>query len=476
MSSEAARERYPYPVETPETVRAQQRALSNLGRLLLDSHADVDDQVLQASESWRSGTATTALTDTRRMSTAMRSDSDAVEGCLGAVTTYVGRLEDARELVDGVRTRFDQAGQDRTTALQDVPEWATNGHLRGEHRDGVQAAYQATLDQLDAEHAEIGTDLRSHATPAVSALRAAVEVLAPHAPTSMSLDQVAYADAAVDLELTGDSLYEYALREAGLLDGASPDGHYAAWLENAEANGVSVATVLEIAREHGITPESFEVLDGLEEVVDPDGKSFFLLSDDISAEDARLATLMTYVLNAGTDYGDTAEDNDHPETPYSAAEVQRIIDRQADNDWSYDEDVAFVHRNGGVLATTPNGIVMGLGGDWLQDLYSLNGGTTFGDIFMVNIDDTDDPAGVMRAAIRDGVAWYQFDDGSIGPGRNQLDLDRLLHHEEVHSQQYADLGRGLFFAAYLVEAGLAALPFTAENYYERDAGLGDGGY
>ncbi|MDN5895195.1 MAG: hypothetical protein L0H93_14375 [Nocardioides sp.] len=136
----------------------------------------------------------------------------------------------------------------------------------------------------------------------------------------------------------------------------------------------------------------------------------------------------------------------------------------------------FVNGNGGRLATTPNGMLMGLGGNWLQDKYSLNRGTTWGDIFMLNIDDTDDPDQVLREAIRGGEAYYQFDDGSIGQGSSHLDLDRLLHHEERHSQQWARLGYLGFITAYLAEGGIEWLPFTGPNFYEDDAGLSDGGY
>ncbi|MDO9454498.1 hypothetical protein [Nocardioides sp.] len=467
MSSAAAQAKFEYPIETPETVETQKKALHNIGRLLLDSHADVNDSVLTASDSWRSDTAYTALGDTQKLSTAMKGDSDAVEAAIGPMTTYVGRIEHARDRIDVLRDRYDQAGEDRTTELQHPPDWADNTYLRGEFRDGVQAAYQATIDQLEAEYEDVKADLRSDAAPAVTALREAIEVLAPDAPTSMSLDQVAYQAAAANLSLTGDTPYEYALREAGLLTGPTPTGYYADWLENAEANGVSVQTILEIAQTHGITPEDFSILDGMEEVTDADGKTFFILPDGTSGDDAELAVLMTYILNAGTGYGDGTEHDFDPE-PYDSYEVQRIIDRQHANDWSYDDDVAFVQDNGGRLATTPNGMLMGLGGNWLQDLYSQNGGTTYGDIFMLNVDDVDDEGAVLADAIRSGQATYQDDDGNVYQGN--LDLDRLLHHEERHSQQWAREGYVGFLSSYVWEQ------VFGDDETEKDAGLSDGGY
>ena len=263
--------------------------------------------------------------------------------------------------------------------------------------------------------------------------------------------------------------YERLLREAGLLTGPTPDGFYAQWLENAERRRVSPEVIVDIARRHGITPEDFAVLDGMEQITDSDGKSFFLLPTDISGEDARKGALMTYILNAGTDYGAAGRRpgvrNDFPETPYSADEVQRIIDRQDANSWSYNDDVGFVHGNGGRLVTTPNGIMMGAGGNRLQDLYSWKGGTAWGDIFMFNIDNPEDAGDQLRDVAESGRAWYVNDETGDAYAGN-LDLDRLLHHEERHSQQWADKGYGLMV--------LAAL--TDIDGLERDAGLSDGGY
>ncbi len=188
-------------------------------------------------------------------------------------------------------------------------------------------------------------------------------------------------------------------------------------------------------------PDSFTVLDGMEKVTDPDGKSYFLMPPGTSGEDARKAALMTYILNCGTDYGENPQ-TDFPETPYSADEVQRIIDRQNANAWSYNRDVDFVHDNGGRLMTTPNGMLMGgLGGNQYQDMFSEGGGSTWGgDIFMVNIDDPSDPAQTLRDMVDDGVMWYPTEGGEGAPGNNRLDLDRILHHEEIHSQQWQQKG------------------------------------
>ena len=114
------------------------------------------------------------------------------------------------------------------------------------------------------------------------------------------------------------------------------------WLENAERQGVSPEVVDEIARRHSITTESFQILEKMEEIKDPDGKSFFLIPPGTSGDEARKATLMTYIVNAGTGYGKPGKQPaDFSEPPYSAAEVARIGNRQKANRWSYSRDVRF---------------------------------------------------------------------------------------------------------------------------------------
>ncbi|MGW4947258.1 hypothetical protein ACWEOZ_37385 [Actinoplanes sp. NPDC004185] len=265
---------------------------------------------------------------------------------------------------------------------------------------------------------------------------------------------------------------EQGLRDAGLLTGPPAAGHYREWLENAVRRGVSIDTITKIAADHHITPADFSILDGMEEIrEDEDGngifKSYFLMPTDISGDDAAKAVRMTYILNAGTDYGTEGETTDFAPTPYGSEELQRITDRQRENSFSYDDDVGFVHGNGGRLVTTPNGMMMGMGGNFIQDQFSQQGGTTWGDTFMLNIDDPDDPAQQLRDVVSSGHAWYEGDDG---PYQGALDTDRLLHHEERHSQQWAREGYTKFLASYGWEK------ITGGNQTEEDAGLSDGGY
>ncbi|RUP03722.1 MAG: hypothetical protein EKK34_17865 [Mycobacterium sp.] len=238
------------------------------------------------------------------------------------------------------------------------------------------------------------------------------------------------------------------------MTGPPPTGYVSRWLDNAARRSVEPDVVVGVAGT-GLAG-SLHLLQGCEEITDRHGKSYFLLPRDATGADARMAVLLAYVVNAGTDYAA----GDFAETPYSAAEVLRIMDRQRANGWSYDRDVRFVHRNGGRLAATPHGILMGLGGNWIQRLFSQRGGTTWGDIFLVNTPRVDDPAQVLR---------------DIVSSRGTLDLDRLLHHEEVHSAQWAALGYAGMLRAYGWEL-VRELVFRKTNRLELAAGLRDGGY
>jgi hypothetical protein len=251
-----------------------------------------------------------------------------------------------------------------------------------------------------------------------------------------------------------------------------PDAH-GTWRINAERRGVTIAAD-EIAESCGFGAASFAVLERCEEITDPGGKSFFLLPRGTSPADARDAVLMTYVLNAGTGYG---SGNDFPPTPYSAGEVRRIAARQRANGWSYRLDVGFVHRNGGRLVTTPNGMLVGLGGNRLLGVFSRQGGTAWGDIFLVNLPSAAGapagPAEQLRRIVRSGHAWFTGRDGL--PFESGLELDRVLHHEERHCVQWATRG----YAGMLRDYGWELIRervFGRTNRLEEDAGLSDGGY
>ena len=106
-------------------------------------------------------------------------------------------------------------------------------------------------------------------------------------------------------------------------------------------------------------------------------------------------------------------------------------------------------------------MLMGLGGNWIQRLFSQQGGTAWGEIFMVNVSTTD-PAEELRRIVRSGRA-------------HNLDLDRVLHHEERHSRQWAARGYAGMLRDYSWEL-VRELVFGKANRLEEDAGLSDGGY
>lgn len=236
-----------------------------------------------------------------------------------------------------------------------------------------------------------------------------------------------------------------------------------AWLSNIDRRAVGPHAVTEIVRAQGITRDTFRSLDVMEQVTDPDGKSFFVIPRTAGGDAVRRAVLLTYLLNAGTGYGRRGACSDFPETPYGAAEMRRIIDRQRANRWSY-AVVRGICNTGGCVAATPNGVLMVVGGNRIHGSFSHRGGTMWGDLFLVNSQQACDPARRLHEII---------ETGRLGPGGP--DLDALLHHEEIHAQQWAALGPVRMPARYLAEEARARI-FGGVNSFEKDAGLRDGGY
>lgn len=201
----------------------------------------------------------------------------------------------------------------------------------------------------------------------------------------------------------------------------------------------------------------------MQRFTDPNGKSYFVIPRATGGDDARRAALLTYLLNVGTGYGRPGTRSDFPETPYGAAEVRRIADRQRANRWSY-AVVRSICNTGGCVLTTPNGVLMVLGGNRIHGSFSHRGGTMWGDLFLVNAERVSDPARRLREIVESG----RF-------GRGGPSLEMLLHHEEIHAQQWAALGPVRMPARYLAEEARARV-FGGVNNFEKDAGLRDGGY
>ncbi|QKT08534.1 hypothetical protein HUN08_16000 [Gordonia sp. X0973] len=214
-----------------------------------------------------------------------------------------------------------------------------------------------------------------------------------------------------------------------------------------------------------------DVLASMTPVLDPGGKSYFLVPVAMSGPALRRAVLATLVHNAGSGYGADPE-CDFPATPFTADEVFRIRVRQRANSWSYGRALAMAVATGARLVTTPNGMLMGAGGNWPTRLFSQRGGTTWGDVFVLNAGKNVDATTVLLAATAAAAPVYERG-ARLVEGR--LHLDRLLHHEEIHSQQWARYGRTRFAAAYLREQSRAVLT-GQPNRFEVEAGLRDGGY
>ena len=243
------------------------------------------------------------------------------------------------------------------------------------------------------------------------------------------------------------------------------------WLANAERRRVDPATIDAIGAHWRLGPEGFAALASMVELTDPHGKSFFLLPADTTAARARAAALQTCLLNAGTGYGDAGAPTDFAPTAYSLGELRRVAARQQANRWSYGA-VRPLLGSGGALVATPNGILMGLGGSGPQTRFVRRGGTTYGDLFLINLDPRLGAGWQLRVIVESGRMWYR---GDGAPVRGGLDLDRILHHEERHCRQWARLGPVRMVGAYL-GAEARARWSGGVNRFEAEAGLADGGY
>ncbi len=250
-----------------------------------------------------------------------------------------------------------------------------------------------------------------------------------------------------------------SLRNAGLLGQKDvPGAIYEAWIKATLATGLTPAQIVDRARQEGVDLHTFDTLDGLQMVKEPNGKMFFVIT---SAGDARQIVELTQLVNGGE--------------PSKA-------ENHGKNGFSYDGDVQLVLHTGGALIATPMGTMMGMGGNPIVDMFSQNGGTTWGDIFMLN-GNPDDPKQALINIIESGH----------NPNANADDtahtLDRLLHHESIHSDQWARYGYTDFIARYLdastnwtwrgwgpFKMWLPEERDPCDNEYEQEAGLDDGGY
>ncbi|MDR1824422.1 MAG: hypothetical protein LBR27_03700 [Bifidobacteriaceae bacterium] len=270
---------------------------------------------------------------------------------------------------------------------------------------------------------------------------------------------------------------------------------------------------ISLAQAHGIKPEHFRALAGLERFTDPAGQAYYLLPGGIGQAGAQRLVLLAYLDGLGR-LDATVPDGAVPDgavpggvvaggvvpggvvpsgvvagdvvaggvvagdvvpggvVPDAVADFERITLRQRANRWSYGLALRLVQRHGGALVTTPNGLLMGLGGGRLARWAARQGGTTYGDVFLLHLGRPADAAAVLGGVIGSGRTAHLDGAGRVKTGR--LALARLLAHEERHARQWAELGRVRFALSYLWQEATGR--HGRRNKWERAAGLADGGY
>jgi hypothetical protein len=180
VASETAQALYPYPAESPGTIRIAEHQIGDVAALLNDTGADVDDGSLLLSSSWRSDSAARAVSDVRVLAKLLPADGGRLGTAAAASSRYVSGLEDARDGIDAIRTRYDAAVATRDQANAHVPEvLKANRYEREEYRHGNQSDLDAQKKKLDVDY---DTELATLATVragVLNDLQGVLDVLAP---------------------------------------------------------------------------------------------------------------------------------------------------------------------------------------------------------------------------------------------------------------------------------------------------------
>ena len=92
---------------------------------------------------------------------------------------------------------------------------------------------------------------------------------------------------------------------------------------------------------------------------------------------------------------------------------------------------------------------------------------------MANVRNVTDPAERLCQIVQSGHAWYTDDSGKSF--ESNLDLDRVLRHEERHCHQWAAKGYAGMLRDYSWQL-IREWVLGKTNRLEEDAGLSDGGY
>lgn len=239
------------------------------------------------------------------------------------------------------------------------------------------------------------------------------------------------------------------LVEAGVLT-APPTAYLREWIGNVQERD---GDLVDLARQEGVQDDTFDLLEELEVIRDPDGRAYFEFGLD-HADDARRIAELTELL-----------DGREPSTNAW---------RRDGNSWTSDTllgqgDIRLVLNDGGALATTPEGIFMAVGDSskivTSTDIFALSGGTMWGEIFMINQED-EDPDRLLRNIITIG---------SLSRREDGHPLRDILKHEEVHGQQWAREGYASFIAQYVFWLAWHRGDMC-QHPFEIEAGLEDGNY
>ncbi len=378
--------------------------------------------------------------------------------CAGAVTRWSEAIGTFNSGVDGLNAEYAAASVTSFGVGGFTPEpgatAAETDTAEQQHAGRVSDARSALMGDLQIRYGRLESTLDGQATSVAGLLdRGPSEqaILTLFSAGSLPLDVrsllpgFAWLDTERGRDAAVDDALE-ALEDDDRLDG-EPGEYYRAWVEGMVAAGMSLQQIRDRAEQEDVDDDTFDDLDDLEILVDPDGRYFAMLEDDEGAKDiARLIEL----LNGG--------------------EPSETDTRRSNNEWTYDgflisdSDVEFVLNNGGAIVATPEGTLMAAGGGEAfgfipnpADWFSSRGGTTWMEMFVIN-GSYDNPEERLREIVEAGEL-------------NGTDLADLLRHERIHTEQWAEYGYWGFIARYLAEG-----TDPCENSFEEDAGYEDGGY
>lgn len=250
------------------------------------------------------------------------------------------------------------------------------------------------------------------------------------------------------------------------------------WIMNAQSNGHSGSLLLDHARTHDVNDTTFGVLTAHEQVRDPTGRAYFVVTERAGIERIQFLT----ELLAGGSPVDSAWRRDANAWSYGSPRStgMRALNWIARGTAEIDAPITArkIFETGGAIVTTPEGILMAAPGPdfhpvvgpftWLPNyasVFAMRGGTMYGEVFILNTQ-SEDPARTLRDRI---------ESSAVHPS-GELQLERTLRHERVHAEQWANHGLFQYPVLYLAFEAQVGLGQLCHNPFEVAAGLEDGGY